>query len=37
VGDPGGKRPLWGLTRRREGNNKMDLREIAWVVWTDLP
>jgi hypothetical protein len=36
VGNPERKRPLGIPGRRWEDDNKMDLREIGWVVWPGL-
>jgi hypothetical protein len=38
VGKPEGKRPLGRPRHRWVDNNKMDLREIRWIVmdWVDL-
>jgi hypothetical protein len=34
VGKAGGRRLLGKPRRRREGNIKMDLREVGWGAWT---
>jgi hypothetical protein len=38
IGKPEGKRPLGRLKHRRDGNTRMDLREIGWcgMGWIDL-
>jgi hypothetical protein len=36
MGKPEGKRPLRRPRCRLVKNNKMELREIEWVVWTGL-
>jgi hypothetical protein len=36
VGKPKGKRSLERPWRRREDGIKMDLREIAWWVWSGI-
>jgi hypothetical protein len=33
---PEGKRPLGRDKRRWDDNNKMDLQEVGWCVWTRL-
>ena len=34
VGKPEGKRPFGRHRHRWENNNKMDLQEVGWGVWT---